>query len=276
MLQRLDSVDIRLNGAKCEFGQRSMQFLGHTVSEAGIARTPSRIEAIKQMAVPTTRTQSRSFLGTCIFFRDSVTKLGPITKVLSSLAGPKGNGALRAGAWSPLHQHAFDNAKAAIAGARLLSYLNYELPILLGTDACDDGAGAMLYQKIDGRDRSVAFMSHMFSAAERKWSNYECFGIVRAITHLYAILLGHPFTVETDHRNLCWMQKSDNPKVIRWRTRLSEYTVAHSVCDILLVLTIQSQMPSVDYIRFRLSLRACLERCKLCRSRGVSLSGRPV
>ncbi len=112
------------------------------------------------------------------------------------------NGAFRAGAWSPLHQHAFDNAKAAIAGARLLSYLNYELPILLGTDACDDGAGAMLYQKIDGRDRSVAFMSHMFSAAERKWSNYECFGIVRAITHLYAILLGHPFTVETDHRKL--------------------------------------------------------------------------
>ena len=92
MLQRLDSVDIRLNGAKCEFGQRSMQFLGRTVSEAGIARTPSRIEAIKQMAVPTTRTQSRSFLGTCNFFRDSVAKLGPITKVLSSLAGPKGNG----------------------------------------------------------------------------------------------------------------------------------------------------------------------------------------
>ena len=61
MLQRLDSVDIRLNGAKCEFRQRSMQFLGHTVSEAGIA-TPSRIEAIKQMAVPTTRTQLRSFL----------------------------------------------------------------------------------------------------------------------------------------------------------------------------------------------------------------------
>ena len=54
MLQRLDSVDIRLSGAKCEFGQRSMQFLGHTVSEAGSAHTPSRIEAVKQMAVPTT------------------------------------------------------------------------------------------------------------------------------------------------------------------------------------------------------------------------------
>ncbi len=124
MLQRLDSVDIRLSGAKCEFGQRSMQFLGHTVSKAGIAHTPSRIEAVKQMAVPTTRTQLRSFLGMCNYFRDSVAKLGPITKVLSSLAGPKGKGAFRAGEWSPLHQQACDNAKAAIAGARLLSYLN--------------------------------------------------------------------------------------------------------------------------------------------------------
>jgi hypothetical protein len=41
MLQRLDSVDVRLNGAKCEFGQKSMEFLGHQVpvSEAGIAHT---------------------------------------------------------------------------------------------------------------------------------------------------------------------------------------------------------------------------------------------
>ena len=70
--------------------------------------------------------------------------------------------------WSPLHQQAFDNAKAAIAGAQLLSYLNYELPTLLRTDACDDGAGAMLYQVIDGRDCPVEFMSHTFSAAERK------------------------------------------------------------------------------------------------------------
>ena len=32
MLERLDSYDIRLNGAKCQFGQKSMDFLGHRVS----------------------------------------------------------------------------------------------------------------------------------------------------------------------------------------------------------------------------------------------------
>jgi hypothetical protein len=35
MLERLDSYDIRLNGGKCqpEFGQKSMDFLGHRVSD---------------------------------------------------------------------------------------------------------------------------------------------------------------------------------------------------------------------------------------------------
>ena len=117
----------------------------------------------------------------------------------------------------------------------------------------------MLYQVIDGRDCPVAFMSHTFSAAERKWSTYEqeCYSIVRAITHFDAMLLGHPFIVETDHRNLCWMQKSDNPKVIRWRTRLSEYTfrvrhiagVDNPVADALSRLhpvpTVASSLPRV-------------------------------
>ena len=93
------------------------------------------------------------------------------------MAGPKGKGAFRAGEWSPLHQQAFDNAKAAIAGARLLSYLNYELPILLRTDACDDGAGAMLYQVADGKECPVAFMSHTFSAAEYAFSVRHIAGV---------------------------------------------------------------------------------------------------
>ena len=84
----------------------------------------------------------------------------------------------------------------------------------------------MLYHVIDGQDRPVSFMSHSFSASERKWSTFEqeAFAVVKAITHWDSLLLGHPFVVETDHKNLCFLYKSDNPKVVRWRTRLSEYS----------------------------------------------------
>jgi hypothetical protein len=49
MLERLGAYDLRLNGGKCQFGQKSMDFLGHRVSEQGVQHTPERIEAIKNI-----------------------------------------------------------------------------------------------------------------------------------------------------------------------------------------------------------------------------------
>ena len=60
MLQRLDSVDIRLNGAKCEFGQRSMQFLGHTVSELRLALLTHRA-VLKRSSRCRCRQRARSY-----------------------------------------------------------------------------------------------------------------------------------------------------------------------------------------------------------------------
>jgi hypothetical protein len=226
MLQRLDNYDVRLNGAKCEFNTKALTFLGHRVTSEGVEHTPERISAIQAMSVPTTRTQLRSFLGMCNFFRDSCPMLGPTVISLSRLSGKRGKGTFDKLEWGPEHLAAFEAAKAVIANAKLLSFLNYDQPIYLRTDACDDGAGAMLYQKMNGRDRPVAFMSHTFSGAERRWSTYEqeCYGIVRSIIHFDSLLLGHPFIVETDHRNLVWMAASENAKVVRWRTRLQEYS----------------------------------------------------
>ncbi len=119
---------------------------------------------------------------------------------LSRLAGPKGKGNFKKGEWQEQHQQAFEAAKAAVAGAKLLSYLDYSVPIRLrtGTDACDVWAGAMLYQVVDGQDRPVSFMSHTFSASERRWSTFEqeAFAVVKAITHWPgdSLLLGHPST----------------------------------------------------------------------------------
>jgi hypothetical protein len=128
--------------------------------------------------------------------------LGPTVISLSRLSGKRGKGTFDKLEWGPEHLAAFEAAKAVIANAKLLSFLNYDQPIYLRTDACDDGAGAMLYQKMNGRDRPVAFMSHTFSGAERRWSTYEqeCFGIVRSIIHFDSLLLGHPFMIHRGDR----------------------------------------------------------------------------
>ncbi len=64
-----------------------MDVLGHRVSEQGLKHTSERIEAIKNMAAPQTKTQLRSFDGMLKYFRDSVPMLGPTVVPLSRLAG---------------------------------------------------------------------------------------------------------------------------------------------------------------------------------------------
>ena len=93
------------------------------------------------------------------------------------------------------------------------------------SDACDIGAGAMLFQVIEGREVPVAFWSKAFTATERRWSTYEqeTFALVASVLHWESVLLGHKFSVEVDHKNMLWMYKSDTPKVVRWRLRLAPF-----------------------------------------------------
>ncbi|GKB58330.1 putative reverse transcriptase domain-containing protein [Tanacetum coccineum] len=49
--------------SKCDFWLDSVQFLGHVINSEGVHVDPSKIEAIKNFAVPTTPTEVRQFLG---------------------------------------------------------------------------------------------------------------------------------------------------------------------------------------------------------------------
>jgi transposase InsO family protein len=226
LFEKLDSVDLRLNGNKCEFGVKEMEFLGHTVNKDGVRHTAKRIEAVLNLPLPENRSQLRSFLGCANFFRDSVPHLSDHTHLLSKLAGPVGKGPFKKNEWTEEHTKAFEQAKQAIGNAKMLSYLDYSKPIFCRTDASDVGAGGMLYQKKDGRDLPVAFFSRTFTATERRWSVFEkeTYALTAAILQWESLLLGHHFVAEVDHRNCLWLEKSENPKVQRWRSRLSEFS----------------------------------------------------
>lgn len=78
-------------------------------------------------------------------------------------------------------------------------------------------------QMIDGVKRVNT--SQKFSKRERAWRTIgqECFAIYHALVHWEHILLGLKFIVQTDHRNLMYLDKSSAPKLIRWRLRIQEF-----------------------------------------------------
>ena len=80
-LERLQSEKLYAKFSKCEFWLDRVMFLGHIVSEEGVAVDPAKIEAIINWKQPKTVTEIRSFLGLAGYYRRFV-------EAFARLAGP--------------------------------------------------------------------------------------------------------------------------------------------------------------------------------------------
>jgi hypothetical protein len=69
VFRRLRAANLRLNPDKCQFGRRSLTYLGHVVTAAGIWTDPDKVAAIQQLATPKTLRQLRSFLMMASWYR---------------------------------------------------------------------------------------------------------------------------------------------------------------------------------------------------------------
>ena len=63
VLNKLREQQLYAKSSKCSFWQREIGFLGHIVSEAGVAVDPKKIVAITKWPTPGSATEVRSFLG---------------------------------------------------------------------------------------------------------------------------------------------------------------------------------------------------------------------
>ena len=55
--------------SKCEFWLKEVGFLGHVISEEGIAVDPTKVETVTEWEAPTTVGEIRSFLGLAGYYR---------------------------------------------------------------------------------------------------------------------------------------------------------------------------------------------------------------
>ncbi|MFO0003049.1 MAG: Ty3/Gypsy family RNase HI domain-containing protein, partial [bacterium] len=119
----------------------------------------------------------------------------------------------------------FQDIKTAIAEAPMLHHIDYQYPIVVRTDASKLGVGGVLLQPVDGAERVVAFASKKFSDESTRWStiDQEAYAIYFALQHWEGYLRGQQFVVQTDHKNLMYVMKSDTGRVARWRLFLQEF-----------------------------------------------------
>lgn len=221
VLKRLRDAGFRLNREKCAFGLRTVGYIGHVISAAGVTLSEERKDAVRRIPVPTTVKQVRSFLGFINYFRDFVPDMATLSKPLYELT-KKGVKFV----WTASHEIAFERLKQATADSTRLRFPLAVGTIVLRTDASDVGIGAHLVQKTDAdAEHTLAFFSQVFSPTQQRWSTIEqeAYAIFAAIKHWDHFVWGRRFEVETDHRNLVFIHRCLAAKVIRWRLQLQEY-----------------------------------------------------
>ena len=76
VLIRLRNALLKLNAKKCELFQHQVAYLGHVVSEEGIAVDPDKVEAVSKWPIPKNKKELRTFLGLCSFYRKFVCSSG--------------------------------------------------------------------------------------------------------------------------------------------------------------------------------------------------------
>lgn len=227
VLTALEEVKLRLKASKCRFGVEELEYLGFLINPRGYTLSDSRRSAISSIQIPATPKRLHSFLGLANFFRDFV----PHYALLAGTLFPW----VKLKTLPPPTDQNWDNfikLRDSIAVAPLLHHLEYTRRVVVRTDASNEGIGAVLMnENEEGTECVVAFISHAFNNTERRWATIEmeAYAVFFALKKWESFLLGHPFYIETDHRNLVFLYRSINAKVRRWREyiNLFDVTIQH-------------------------------------------------
>lgn len=62
VLARLEQYNVKINVEKCEWFVPKVKYLGHILSENGVAPNPEKVQAIMKAPIPTSVTQLKAYL----------------------------------------------------------------------------------------------------------------------------------------------------------------------------------------------------------------------
>ena len=214
VFSRLREHGLKLKPSKCSILQEEVKYLGHVVSERGVATDPEKTAAVHDWPVPKTKRDVRSFLGFTGYYRRFIKDYAKIAHPLFALVGDKVRSGKRtavADAWTPKCQVAFDTLKDAMVSPPVLAYPDFGLPFILQTDASLDGLGAVLAQTQEGKERVVAYASRSLSTGEARYPAHKLeFKALHwaATVKFRDYVYGRTVTAVTDNNPLTYVLKS--------------------------------------------------------------------
>ena len=250
VLQRLHAHGIKLKAKKCELFRKEVNYLGQIVSADGYKLDPAKTAAVTVLkdSKPRTVGDVRKLLGLVGYYRRYIQGFSKIAKPLFELlqASPTDKSKSRKRptsknsttipsskviVWEKQHQDALEELLGYLTSPPILGFPDYNKSFVLHTDASQDGLGAVLYQKQDGKLRVIGYGSRSLSPAEKNYhlhsGKLEFLALKWAITeHFRDYLYYAPaFTVYTDNNPLTYVLTTAklNATGHRWVAELADF-----------------------------------------------------
>jgi transposase InsO family protein len=238
---QLRKFNLIVNPDKVHLGLPKIEFLGHLLSPYGLTMSEDRIQKVVDFAKPKTVTEMQSFIGVVNYFHRFIPNHALIVHELHEMVkrtheGERGRDkkySISKGKnkhlnllWSREAEAAFENTKKCIFECPTLFFLRDNDKLLVFTDACDYGIGAVCCAERDGLLYPIIFMSHSLSPTEMRWSTYEkeAYAIFRAFKEFALYIRDRQFLLLTDHKNLTLAGSlTSSAKVQRWRMFMQDY-----------------------------------------------------
>ena len=233
VLDRLQQHNLKINLAKCFFGNSEVAYRGFVLTPEGIRPGKEKLAILRNMDPPTNQKEVQAFIGLCNFFRSHIKNFALIAEPLHRLTG---KGVYQNGPIDPDALQAFYTIKNALILELVVAFPRADRQFALISEAHpasgdDEGCLSATLCQIDdlGLFHVLSYASRQLQSNEKNYLPFllemasASFGMTNYDEHLQ----GRPFTLFLDERpqpelshlhmkTLARFKASDNCRVKTW------------------------------------------------------------
>ena len=215
-LEMLKRYKMTLNFDKCKMNTKILRVLGYEISNNSMKPDPTRLDPIKNLAIPSDKKSLQRMMGLFSYYARCVPKFSEKVAPLVKAEFPLNANCIK---------H-IEILKNDIMNS-ILYVIDDTAPLRLEKDASDTAIGSVLSQS----GKPIAFFSRSLNPSERKHSpvEKEAYCIVESVLCWRHSLLGRHFLLLTDQKAVSFMydqkhSKIKNKKIQRWRLELMPFS----------------------------------------------------
>ena len=181
---------------------KEVSFLGHVVSNGGIAVDPSKVRDVLNWKPPTDVGEIRSFLGLAGYYRRFIEGFSKLVKPMTALLEKNAKFV-----WSEECQANFEELKKRLTTALVLVLPDLSKNFSIYCDASRQGLGCVLMQE----GRVLAYASRQLRKHELNYPTHdlELAAVVHALKIWRHYLIKHKSDIYIDHKSLKYIFHSD-------------------------------------------------------------------